>query len=356
MEKVYEQILNDLTFAAEHLPKKSGYPAEDMGRATSGAAQAMLLKANLYLANYYEREGHAAQASASYADAVKAGQAFLSDQASEYSLCPVYADNFTLEGENGPESIFEIQYMLDGMSDYGSSEGGLGFSRGTFTEVPMRSRSTSFGESKGWGFNHPTQNLYDEYEAGDPRRDATILVPTDAEIINAADEIYLGNRYLSLKRTRLGADRQYTPLNHESRGEINNIQLRLADLYLMYAEACQATGDTPGAKEYLEKVRARARAEAEILPAFPYGDYSDTPEDLLKAIRHERRVELAMEGHRWFDLCRWGVAYEVMTSYMASETADARAQMSAFIKGKHELMPIPQKEVELGSLSQNPNY
>jgi len=354
VETVYDLILADLAFAAGNLPKKSEYADEDMGRATSGAAQAMLLKANLYLAGWYENNGNSAKAAEKYADAAAAGARFMTDQAAEYSLCPVYADNFTLQGENGPESVFEIQYMLDGMSDYGE---GNGFSRGTFTEVLMRSRSSAFGDYGGWGFNHPTQNLYDEYEAGDPRREATILVPTDAEITNETDEIYLGNRYLSLKRTLMNPDRTYYVLTHDSRGEINNIQIRLADVYLMYAEACLATSDIPTAKIYLEKVRARAREGATgILPAFPYGSYSDTPADLLKAIRHERRVELAMEGHRWFDLCRWGVASEVMTAYMAGESAEAKAQMSSFIKGKHELMPIPQKEVELGGLEQNPNY
>ena len=353
VEEVYGLIFEDLTFAAAHLPKKSEYPDADMGRATSGAADAMLLKAHLYLAGWYANQGNSAKAAEEYTAAKTAGDAFLANQETEYSLCPVYADNFTLDGENGPESVFEIQYMRDGMSDYGE---GNGFSRGTFSERLMRSRSSAFGEHNGWGFNHPTQNLYDEYEEGDPRRDATILVPTDAEITNATDEIYLGNRYLSLKRTLLMPNREYYPLDHDSRGEINSIQIRLADVYLMYAEACLATDNTPAAKDYLEKVRARARGEAEILPPFPYGSYSDTPEDLLKAIRHERRVELAMEGHRWFDLCRWGVAYEVMTTYMAGETVDAKAHMSAFIKGKHELMPIPQKEKELGSLDQNPNY
>ena len=353
VEDIYALILEDLTFAAAHLPKKSEYDPADMGRATSGAAQAMLLKAHLYLAGWYANSGNSARASEEYSAAVSAGKAFLTDQAAEYSLCPEYADNFTLQGENGPESVFEIQYMLDGMSDYGE---GNGFSRGTFSEVLMRSRSNAFGEYIGWGFNHPTQNLYDEYEEGDPRRAATILVPTDAEITNESDEIYLGNRYLNLKRTLLMKDRTYYPLDHDSRGEINNIQIRLADVYLMYAEASLENGDALAAKEYMEKVRARARGEAEILPAFPYGTYSDTPEDLRKALRHERRVELAMEGHRWFDLCRWGVASEVMTAYMEGETSEAKAQMSPFIKGKHELMPIPQKEVELGSLDQNPNY
>ncbi len=353
VEAVYGQIFEDLTFAASHLPKKSEYPDTDMGRATSGAAEAMLLKSHLYFAGWYASRGNAADAAQEYDAAKAAGDAFLAHQDAEYGLWPNYADNFTLSGENGIESVFEIQYMKDGMSDYGE---GNGFSRGTFTERLMRSRSSAFGEHNGWGFNHPTQNLYDEYEDGDPRRDATILVPTDAEITNASDEIYLGNRYLSLKRTLMMENRKYSALDHDSRGDINSIQIRLADVYLMYAEACVAANDVLSAKTYLEKVRARARGSESILPAFPYGGYSDTADDLLKAIRHERRVELAMEGHRWFDLCRWGVAYDVMTAYMATETAEAKAHQSAFIKGKHELMPIPQKEIELGGLDQNPNY
>jgi hypothetical protein len=115
-------------------------------------------------------------------------------------------------------------------------------------------------------------------------------------------------------------------------------------------------------------VRSRARGDQDILPQFPgysVPDYknayamhqlSDTPEDLEMAIRHERRVELAMESHRWFDLCRWGVAKEVMDAYMKTETDEAQSHMTPFIKGKHELMPIPQEEIRLGGISQNPGY
>ena len=78
---------------------------------------------------------------------------------------------------------------------------------------------------------------------------------------------------------------------------------------------------------------------------------------MQEAIRHERRMELAMEGHRWFDLCRWGVAYEVMTAYMAQEDPEAKAEMQPFIKGVHELLPIPNKQRQLNSLlDQNPGY
>lgn len=73
-------------------------------------------------------------------------------------------------------------------------------------------------------------------------------------------------------------------------------------------------------------------------------------------LRHERRVELAMEGHRWFDLVRWGIAKETMDAYKLKESAEARAEMAEFVAGKHELLPIPQEEVRQSNLTQNPGY
>ena len=118
-QKVYDDVITpDLEFAAANLPKKSEYAIADLGRATQGAAQAMLLKTYLYQKNYSK--------------AVEWGQAFLTDQAAEYGLCPNYADNFTLAGENGLESVYEIQYMSEPTSDYGE---GNGFTRGTFSPL-----------------------------------------------------------------------------------------------------------------------------------------------------------------------------------------------------------------------------
>ena len=363
VDDVYDRIIADLTEAEKYLPLKSEYAAEDLGRATKGAAQAMLMKVYMYWADHHRNSG-GAQSAEYYSQAKTWGDRFMASQAAQYSLCPDYADNFTLEGENGPESVFEIQYMADPMSDYGE---GNGFSRGTFTTILTRSRSTSAGDA-GWGFNHPTQNLYDEFEAGDPRRDVSIFVPSDDFITTPADEIYLGNRNLGKKRTMMDPSGVYMTLDHASRSPINYITVRLADVYLMYAEICLRNNDTAGAKTYLEKVRARARGTEAILPEFPgyqVPDYkngyalhqlTDTPEDLEMAVRHERRVELAMESHRWFDICRWGIAKEVMDAYAATETADAKAHMATFQKGKHELMPIPQEEIRLGGIGQNNGY
>ncbi len=96
--------------------------------------------------------------------------------------------------------------------------------------------------------------------------------------------------------------------------------------------------------------------EPGALPAFPYGTYTDNTDGLRAAIRHERRVELGMEGHRWFDLVRWGIAYEVMTEYARNESPEVQAEMANFIKGKNELFPIPSEELNLNPMEQNPGY
>lgn len=361
--EVYAQIFSDLQKAESLLLNKSALSAEDLGRVTKGAAQAMLLKANLYYADYLRNSG--ADGSNYYSDAYAAGKRFLSEQAGEYSLCPDYADNFTLEGENGPESIFEVQYMAEGTSDYGE---GNGFSRGTFATILLRSRSNAFS-SVGWGFNHPTQNLIDEFEAGDHRLASCVYTPSSDQIVNPVEESYLGNPNLCVKRALMqGSDYMVLEDSHDSRSPINMIVIRLADVYLLYAEAALRSGELSDAKLYLEKVRERARGSEDILPAFPaykLPDYTnayalhqlqDNSEDLMMAIMHERRVELAMESHRWYDLCRWGIVSEVMNAYAAAESEEVRAHISPFVKGKHELLPIPVEEVRLGGIEQNPNY
>ncbi len=333
VQDIYALIVSDLEAANAGLWKKSEYSADDLGRATKGAAQAMLLKTHLYNKNY--------------AEAKRWGDSIL--LSNEYRLVNDYADNFTLAGENGPESVFEIQYMEDPTSDYGQ---GFGFTRGTFSVILTRSRSSKLGG--GWGFNKPTQNLYNAFEAGDPRRNATILNPSDSEIETPEQEIYLGSRYLNRKYALMNPDNSYYIITHPTRGPINNKVIRYADVLLMYAEACCELNQLTPAKNALELVRARARGNRQVLPAFPYGNYADNQTDLRKAIRHERRVELAMEGHRWFDLTRWGVAKEVMDAYKATETAEVQQHMATFIKGTHELFPIPSQEIDLNPMTQNP--
>lgn len=339
VDEIYEQIFSDLEEAESRLWNKSRTGGRDMGRATKGAAQAMLVKTHMYHHDY--------------AEAKKWAEKFLLDQATEYSLVADFASNFTLGGENNAESIFEIQYANEGTSDYSP---GNGATRGTFTTVLTRSRSTNMGD-EGWGFNKPTHNLYNEFEAGDIRRDATIILLDDEHI--GDQDNYLGTSYLNRKTGLYNADGTGYSMKiaHHTRGELNSKQIRLADLYLLYAEACEETGDPATAEDYLNKVRTRVGMPTYGNYTFKINGVEVTNPTLKEAIRHERRMELAMEGHRWFDLCRWGVAYEVMTAYMAQESPEARAEMLPFKKGVHELLPIPTKERQLNSaLTQNPGY
>lgn len=354
MDKTLNFAIEDFKRAENLLWKKDKYSDEELGRATKGAAQAMLLKANLYRADYLRNAGNETEAQKYFAEAAKWGKEVI--QSRQYSLWPNYLDNFRLANENGRESVFEIQYAEEATSDYG----GEGYTRGTMTTILQRSRSSAFGEA-GWGYDRPTQNLYNEYEAGDARRDETILVPTDEQIETPAQEIYCGDRMLNRKYAMYndGTNGGIYKLAHATRSPKNNIQIRYADVLLMYAEACCESGDLPSAKSALKEVRDRAG-----LSQFPYTaviqgqtvTFNDNQEDLRKAIRHERRVELAMEGHRWFDLTRWGIAKETMDTYMAGETEEAKELYGTFQKGKHELFPIPSKEIDLSGIEQNPNW
>lgn len=349
VKEIYEHIVQDLKDAEVFLWDKSAYPVSELGHVTKGTAQALLLKTYL--------TGHAYLDNA-YQEAAKWGKALV--ESGEYTLCPNYWDNFTLAGENGPESIFEIQYTNDPTGDYGD-----GGTRGAFTARQQRCRSSKYtGNNAGWGYNRPSQDLYNEYEAGDPRRDLTIDVLTEAEVDNPQVDFYEGIvKTVSLKYAMMtdgeGGGVYALDAANNPRDPINTKEIRYADALLMYAEACVETGDLATAKNLLEQVRARARGgNPAILPAFPYGGYADNADDLRKAIRHERRVELAMEGHRWFDLNRWGIAAETMNAF--GQTAEVQAIygdiLQPFRAGVHEIFPIPAEERRLGGLSQNPGY
>lgn len=370
VSEVYNQILSDFEKAAELLPVKSStlYAESDLGRATKGAAQAMLLKTNLYMASPYWQTYSLEKSAAQYYAAAKSwGDSIITS--GEYDLCPVYGDNFTVVGENGLESVFEIQYAAVTWGDYGNGSH-LGFTAGSFTQQLVRSRSAQIGA--GWGFNHPTQNLYDEFEAGDLRRDEAILTPKESLMENISEEKYLENAYLNNKT---GMYRDTLPdgskgvggwgnvLDHATRGPLNNRQIRYADVLLMYAEACLGAGDEAAAKTYINKVRERVGLGQVGTYSIKLNGQEITSPSVEQCLRHERRMELAMEGHRWFDLVRWqGVdgkgLKQHMDAYAATESDDAKAHIQAFVAGKHEIFPIPQKEIQLNptEMKQNPGY
>lgn len=209
----------------------------------------------------------------------------------------------------------------------------------------------------GYGFNKPSLDLYDEFETGDPRREYTIITPTDEQIDTPEQEIHYGNRFISRKYLCESKNGGFETIDNSMRCPLNRKEIRYADVLLMYAEACiESNTDLGRAKEAINRVRARVGL----------GDVEATRENL----RHERRVELGMEGHRWFDLCRWGIVGDTMrafkTAYSGAEPEYDEAgnvtktiegnDMETFIDNKHELFPIPWEEISLGGLEQNPGY
>jgi hypothetical protein len=314
VDAVYAQIEADLRAALDALPEKSAYADKDLGRATKGAARGILAKVLMTRQDF----------------AAAAEQCLAIIQSGEYALLPRYADNFLPVGENGSESVFEIGAVAvqsavagPGATPYNMVQGVRG--------VP----------NLGWGFNRPSDDLVAAYEAGDPRRQATIIyvgevLPDGSTVVEDNPDI-LNERY---------NQKAWVP-DHpglQDNGPGNLRLLRYADILLLAAEALNETGASAEALPFLNQVRARARGTNNfILP-----DVTTTDQDLLRElIRRERRIELAMEQHRWFDLVRWGRAAEVM-----------QAVGKPFVAGKHELLPLPQSEIDLsaGKLRQNPLY
>jgi len=194
----------------------------------------------------------------------------------------------------------------------------------------------------GWGFNVPTSTLANAFEAGDPRKNATILfaggTSAEGDAIPAlgggnVDTMYNYKSYVPFSDAILNG----TP------GAGQDVRvLRYSDVLLMNAEAANETGNTTLALASLEKVRARARAgNAAILPQVTTTDQAT----LRLAIWHERQVELAMESDRFFDVIRQG-------------RGPALFGNRGFKAGKNELQPLPTDEIVLsgGLLKQNPGY
>jgi starch-binding outer membrane protein, SusD/RagB family len=315
VSEVFAQIEADLLFAATVLPAT---PTE-IGRATRGAAQALLGKAYLFQDKF-------AEAADVLDDVISSGR---------YSLVSDFSKIFEAEGENGPESVFEIQYTDVEGAGFGClqcSEGNVavGFSGVRGYEGPLY--------SPGFSFNVPVQSAVDQFEPGDLRKDVTIL-----DIEAWAEET--GAKYTTGNEHTGFFNRKYIPRKRrpEAQADLNLTNpnnyraIRYADVLLMAAEANSRGGISDAkAQQYLNQVRTRAFNDANR-------NITLTGAALTDAIWQERRVELMGEGHRFFDLVR---------------TNKAAGAIPGFVQGKHELFPVPLEEIQFsnGNWSQNPNY
>lgn len=324
---VYEQVVADLK---EAIPDLAINP-EEKWRATKGAAQSLLGKVYLYMASPGYQSKYDFELSATEYYTLVAEQLLEVINSGLYDLEPNYDDIWQLSHEHGIESIFEIEYSnIQRGSDWGN-----GRANGGNIDVQMsgpRGISTDTLNA-GWGFDMVTQDLIDAYNAeGDNiRRDGTAYGESFLNDIGASgweeNDGYTG--WFSKKRAPwIHATFQG---NAEWNYETNERMIRYADVLLMMSEALIGSG-TGNPDQYINLVRARA--ELDPIAGVTMDD-----------IKKERRLELAMEGFRFFDLVRWGDAATVLGP-------------RGFVQGKHELFPIPQEEIINSNytLTQNDNY
>jgi hypothetical protein len=310
--EVYAQIENDLIDAASILP----WTATVKGKATRGAALALLGKAYLYQKKYIE--------AANTLDEVR--------NSGIYGLIENYADLFSVNNENNSETVFDVQYSgLEGGS-YGCLVCLEGNAAPGFHGI-RQYNGPVYGD--GNSYNLPTQALYDAFAPIDPRRGHTIL---DIEAFIAAQANpesityaigagghtgFYNNKYIK-RQGEIGLP------DNDLTSPVNYRVIRYADVLLMAAEAHYHIGNNSIAQQLVNQVRTRAGVPGVSVNS-------------LDVIYKERRYELSGEGHRFFDLVR---------------TGQAKDFIQGFIVGKHELFPIPQVEIDLtgGNWSQNPGY
>lgn len=314
---IYSLIVEDLELAIPDLPLKSQQEATDLGRATQGAAQALLGKVFLYQQDFEAAERLLLQV-------INSG---------EYDLEPNFLDANGKQGEHGIESVFEVGAV--------EAEGYIGNQYANTQGV----RGTP---NRGWGFNRPSLDLRAAFESGDPRQQGTIIELGDVidgiTILgdgNTPDEV-LDEQGNVIQVESYNRKVWIPGLNTDTQFGHNRRLIRYADVLLMAAEALNENGKASEALPYLNQVRTRARgANTSILPDIT----EQNTQQLRLLIYAERRVELALEGHRFWDLVRTGRAAEVLGP-------------NGFVQGKHERLPIPQTEIDLslGSLTQNSNW
>ena len=321
-DKVYELIVNDLTEAIALLPDRSAYSGADIGRASKGSALGMLAKVQLTLGNYEET-------------------VLLCRQVSSlgYQLNVDYADNFKPATKNSGESLFEVQYAGKTGFSFWDNE-----NQASWVSTFTGPRNSNF-VGGGYGWNQPVAEFINQYETGDSRKDKTILY--------VGGPSFDGQEYeASFSTTGFNVRKFLVPKSVSPDYDTNPANwpvLRYADVLLMEAEAlcelnrldeAQAVATSINSGGPLNRVRKRAGLT----------DVQGLSQSALREkIRHERRIELAFEGSRWFDLVRYDNGqYAAAFLHSVGKTNFA---------AKHLLLPIPQKEIDANpNLSQNTGY
>ena len=309
-ENVYNQIIADLK-EAQDLPVS--YSTAEDGRATQGAAKALLANVYMTLHKYAEAE-------TILAEIINSGQYSLLENTPGSLNIDGYKNVFSPVNHNSKEGIFEIQFL----------KGGYGEGSNYANNFAPENSGTNVVAVGGTGGNNiPEMDIYNAYEEGDLRRDFSMSL---GYYDNRKNNEWVESRYVC----------KFMDVPYQNNDASNNYPvIRYADVILMYAEALNQNGKTAEACKYLNMTRRRG---------FGYQTTETSPVDLQTTdkaqfalmVEQERRVELAFENHRWFDLIRTGRAVEVMKSkgFSLNET--------------NLICPIPQKQIDVNpKLTQN---
>lgn len=402
--EVLHFIQKDLEEAHPDLPLRSASMSQ-MGRVTKGAAQSFLARAYLYESSYAKNYAGDARFGACvnrYADALIMAEKVIDSK--EYELVGINGERFdswwgkkadgsnktfdgktnafrwifTVDGDNSKESVFEVQNVVDGVGWPNSRANGLTiYTTSRFTTLTP---TTSFG----WGFNCPTKYLINAFQNKDARE--TELAPENRELMaKDADPRYFttvgeaGTEMLIRQGIDATKPLVWAPMTfevppfticrkyeaHPDEGILNPIKttnesgpinwklIRYADVVLMAAEAAYETNNKPKAMAYVNMVRTRARKSSDLPGGSVY------PKDLstisFADIVRERRIELAMEQSRFYDLVRWNLTEQFIVGVESMTFDNSKV---TFRKGKHEFLPIPLAQIQLsqGTLKQYPEW
>ena len=394
---IWSIIESNLRDAIAVLPEKSQYASTDMGRATKGAAQALLMKVLIFESSYakYGTPGLYGGVSERWKDVISIyeNSSLNLSSSSQYSLIKVdtngignlkgdynafskaFSNIFSIDTKNNGESIFEIQTSKDLMD-------------GPYTDTPDRDFNHFENQgiilaiyqmprkyidkkginhaNTGWGFDCPTPDLANEFEIisngnttiADPRKAATIAFSnisnyklSDTFQLDANTWVYFDN---SISPSKMSARKYNVPYNYWNTADKGHPQymnmklIRYTDALLWAAEAYMEDKQSSKAQDILTAIRARVglppTPTAKILNNSTYKKL----DPLQAAIYHERRVELALEGHRFYDVIRTGLANGKNGTVLGAN----------FVSGTNERFPISESDIIYsgGNLKQNPGY
>jgi len=376
---LWSQIESDLDFAVNNLPSSRGGSYSEAGRPIVSTAKAYLGKVQLYQSKFSE-------ALSNLESVINSG---------DYALASDYFSNFRSDGENGPGAIFAIQFSAEGgLSQQGNLGGTLNFNIRAGLCCGFYQPSIDLANAFKTENGLPLLDTYNQTDIAndyginsdeahtphtgplDPRIDFTVGrrgIDLNGYGPNAGKDnvraafgdisgpfVAKKNFYTAGDDTNIG-----TGGWGEQRSGINYHIIRYADVLLMAAEAAVETGNLEKARGYVNQVRQRAinSPRADSSPNYVIDTYNSSWTDAnvaRKAVRFERRLELGMEGHRLFDLRRWGTFVDVMNAYIANEarTITNYGQKSQAAQSRHLRLPIPLNAIDTseGNLSQNPGF